>query len=473
MQLEYPLIEPTKKNIVLTQEKTAIAYYRIRSETVTLTDTEKKQKTKKKVARALKRLKQNGGFEIDLLPVNADIRGKMGAMRSLIDQENYAVGVDKLKKTSVVLENEMGMVYEYTWIIGVPLLKKDTAVELKESFTKAIDHVSEKVVKGVGFDIALDEDWEKSYHDQEQEVYQNLSELLVERLTEDELYYYQSYQFLKNISHERKDILSSQNLENLMATKIKPLFSGGLRFNCEYGESYVSYLPIGDMGVFLDGNHLLEITQKMPFPVEVKVQATFAESKGQLALSGRSSRARTRTKNIMQEAHLAGSKQKRKIVEGQLSLDDLDQKIDDNVDIIDWKTVIVVAGDTKKQMRARKKYLINRLGSLGIPLLKATFDNPYLFQSTLYGNFMRMKNTKWQHTSTVEALGELNFFTSLRAGTNLGNYFCRFDTTLEEKEDRNDILLNSKQYILIKCFFWKQQNYFIINKFIINHKITV
>jgi hypothetical protein len=66
----------------------------------------------------------------------------------------------------------------------------------------------------------------------------------------------------------------------------------------------------------------------------VKIQATFAESKGQLALSGRSSRARTRTKNIMQEAHLAGSKQKRKIVEGQLSLDDLDQKIDDGVDII-------------------------------------------------------------------------------------------------------------------------------------------
>ncbi|WP_192956215.1 hypothetical protein, partial [Enterococcus faecalis] len=61
--------------------------------------------------------------------------------------------------------------------------------------------------------------------------------------------------------------------------------------------------------------------------------------------------------NIMQEAHLAGSKQKRKIVEGQLSLDDLDQKIDDGVDIIDWKAVVVVSGSTKKQMRARKKYL--------------------------------------------------------------------------------------------------------------------
>ena len=89
----------------------------------------------------------------------------------------------------------------------------------------------------------------------------------------------------------------------------------------------------------------------MPFPVEVKIQASFAESKGQLALSGRSARARTRSKNIMQEAHLAGSKQKRKIVEGQLSLDDLDQKIDDGVDILDWKAVLVVSGSTKSNCK--------------------------------------------------------------------------------------------------------------------------
>jgi hypothetical protein len=60
------------------------------------------------------------------------------------------------------------------------------------------------------------------------------------------LYYYQAYQFLKNIPHERQDVLSSQNLDNLMATKIKPLFGGGLHLNCDYGESYISYLPMGD-----------------------------------------------------------------------------------------------------------------------------------------------------------------------------------------------------------------------------------
>ena len=59
MQLEYPLTNHMKGNIVLTQEKTAIAYYRVRSETVMLTDVEKKLKTKRKVARALNRLKAN------------------------------------------------------------------------------------------------------------------------------------------------------------------------------------------------------------------------------------------------------------------------------------------------------------------------------------------------------------------------------------------------------------------------------
>lgn len=61
------------------------------------------------------------------------------------------------------------------------------------------------MVKGLGLEVGVAEDWEEAYKDQEQEVYQNLSELLVERLTEDELYYYQAYQFLNNIQHEKKN----------------------------------------------------------------------------------------------------------------------------------------------------------------------------------------------------------------------------------------------------------------------------
>lgn len=458
MKLEYPLRAETHKNIVLTKEKVAIAYYRIKSETVMLTDSEKKEKTKRKVARALKRLSANKGVEITLSPVNTDIRGKMGAMRKLIDQANYGVGVDKLKKTVVALEKEMGMVYEYCWIIGVPLMKAEIAVDFKEGVRQRVDSFSEKVVNGLGFEVELEEGWGEKYKEQENEVFQNLGELLAERLTEDELYYYQAYQFLKNIPHERKDVLTCQSVDNLMDTKIKPLFGGGLKLSSEYGESYVDALPIGDMGVFLDGNHLLEIVQKMPFAVEVKIGGVFSERSGQLGLTGRSSRAKTRTKGIMQEAHIAGSKQKRKILEGQLSLEDLDQQIDDNNDILDWSAYLIVTGATKKQMKARKKYLMNRFDTFGIPLWKATFDTPYIYQSTLFGNFIRTSSSKWQHTSTVDSFAELNFFTSLHSGTNVGFYFGRVDSTLEEKEDRESIIASSKNLIYMNMLLSNKQN---------------
>ena len=72
-----------------------------------------------------------------------------------------------------------------------------------------------------------------------------MSELLVERLTEDELYYYQAYQFLNNIQHE-KELLTSQNLDNL-ANKITP-FRGGLELSNEFGKSYIAHLPLGIVG---------------------------------------------------------------------------------------------------------------------------------------------------------------------------------------------------------------------------------
>ena len=47
MQLEYPLTNHMKRNMVLTKRNQVIAYYRIRSETVGLTDFEKKGKQRK------------------------------------------------------------------------------------------------------------------------------------------------------------------------------------------------------------------------------------------------------------------------------------------------------------------------------------------------------------------------------------------------------------------------------------------
>lgn len=57
----------------------------------------------------------------------------------------------------------MGMVYEYVWIIGVLLVKKEIVIDLKENIFKVVNYVIEIIVKGLGFDVVLEKEWVKDY----------------------------------------------------------------------------------------------------------------------------------------------------------------------------------------------------------------------------------------------------------------------------------------------------------------------
>ena len=93
----------------------------------------RKKENKEKVARTLKRLQENEGFEIVLLPVNVGYSRENGRYAPISGQ-NHSVAVDKLMKTAQYLENEIGMVYEYIWLIGVPLVK-ERSIDIKETFS--------------------------------------------------------------------------------------------------------------------------------------------------------------------------------------------------------------------------------------------------------------------------------------------------------------------------------------------------
>lgn len=62
-------------------------------------------------------------------------------------------------------ENEIGMVYEYIWLIGVFLVKKEWLIDIKEIFFMVLNNLFEKVVKGFGLEVGVVEDWEEVYKD--------------------------------------------------------------------------------------------------------------------------------------------------------------------------------------------------------------------------------------------------------------------------------------------------------------------
>ncbi|MEX1447837.1 ATP-binding protein, partial [Enterococcus sp. C76] len=460
VSLEYPLREELYGNIALTREKIPIAFYRIQDEAVMLLDLEAKEKVKKKNNRCFARLREHGSFEIRSVPVNADIRARIGELRKQIDKNNQEYGNQILKETCLFLEKDVGVVTEKIWLMSVPLIKNGN--EYFSSFSDSIKNVlskkAESFAKGVGFEIEVNDEWVKQIQTQEKEVYQNLSELKIERLTSDELYYYQAFQFLKGNPHLRKEILTGKCLDNLLSTPFKAKLNDPLIFFGENGnESHSVYSLAADFGTHVDKNHVLEIVQKMPFPVEQIVQIHFEEKNGFSGLQRVVDRAKTRNKNIVKEANYAGSSQKRRIIEGARSLDDLGHKLDDDEPIVKWWLIFSVIGRNRESVLRRQKYLEHRLESIGVTVVSGKCDNYFLFENSLYGNFSHRKINFGGHTTTLRALCELNFFTSLKAGTRTGFYIGRVDSTLEEKADVKSVVASSKNMVFLNLFLANQQ----------------
>ncbi|EHK9937319.1 conjugal transfer protein [Enterococcus faecium] len=458
--LEYPLREEVYGNIALTREKVPVAFYRIQDEAVMLLDLEAKEKTKKKNNRCFSRLQGNGSFEIRSVPVNADIRARIGELRKQLDKDNQEYGSQILKETCLFLEQDVGVVTEKIWIISVPLVKKGCEYfsSVSESAKNFISKKAENLAKGVGFEIEVDEKEIERMQKQEKEVFQNLSELRIERLTSDELYYYQAFQFLKGNPHLRKEIIAGKCLENLLSTPFKAKLGEPLIFYGDNGnESHSIYSIAVDFGIHVDKNHVLEIVQKMPFPVEQIVQVHFEEKNGVGGLRKAVDRARTRNKSIMKEANYAGSTQKRKIIEGARSLDDLGHKLDDDEPIVKWFLIFSIVGKNRDSVERRQKYLEHRLESVGVKIVSGKCDNYFLFENSLYGNFSRQRIKFGGHTTTLRALCELNFFTALKAGTRTGFYIGRVDSTLEEKTDVKSVVASSKNMVFLNLFLANQQ----------------
>ncbi|MGQ4819428.1 hypothetical protein ACQ1ZK_20305, partial [Enterococcus faecium] len=67
------------------------------------------------------------------------------------------------------------------------------------------------------------------------------------------------------------------------------------------GASYIALLPIHKFASNLAFNHIAEVLQSLPFPVEFRLKGHFEPLKGDRGLKGKSSRAARRLKNSAKE----------------------------------------------------------------------------------------------------------------------------------------------------------------------------
>ncbi|HES9367562.1 TPA: ATP-binding protein [Streptococcus pyogenes] len=446
-KLEYP-INSIHSNLALRKDKVVIAYYRIPNTPITITDSDKKDSHKDKVAQVIKKLAKYKHFDISLVPKDYLLEEKMSDFIGDLADDVKDLGIDTLSYTVDTLTAEIEIPYQFDWVIGVNLGRDTMSATLKELAVKQLDLIADNVASLLGYTVELDKEWYKEYQDEELLLYGLLSSLKAKRLSEEDLFYYQRMQYLRYIPHAKNEVIANRTLLNVTDTLVKPLSGGFLKLESPYGSSFITILPVGKFNTIFNGFHLGELVQRMSFPVELRFKAEFINK---TKLSGTMGRSNTRYDQIMKEAYSTNTVQQDDILMGSYSLKDLMKKVGNKEEIIEYGCFLVVSGSSIKQLRQRRHAVLSYFADMQVNVHEASHDTPYLFQTLLYGQNLQKTTRKWNHLVTSRGFSEMMLFTNTQSGNRIGWYIGRVDNRLSTWDNIGEAIMGSKNLVLFNA----------------------
>lgn len=446
-KLEYP-IDRIHQNLALRKDKVVVAYYRIPNTPITITDSDKKDSHKAKVAQVIKKLAKYKNFDISLIPKDYLLGEKISDFEADLADDVKELGLETLDFTVDTLTHEMEIPYQFDWLIGVDLGKGQYNANIKEFIYNQFESIASNFASLAGYEVEVDEDWYKEHSEEELLVYSLLSTLKAKRLTDVDLFYYQRMQFLRYVPHTKSEVIANRNMLNVTDTLIKSLEGGFLKLESAYGSSFVSVLPVGRFSTIFNGFHLGELVQRMSFPVELRFQAEFIDK---TKLGGTMGRSNTRYDQIMKEAYNTNTVQQDDILMGAYSLKDLMKKVGNKEEIIEYGCYLVVAGSSLNQLKQRRYAILSYFDDMKVNVYEASHDTPYLFQALLYGQDLQKTTRKWNHLVTARGFSELMLFTNTQSGNRIGWYIGRVDNRLTAWDSIDEAIMGSKNLVLFNA----------------------
>ncbi|MFC2797143.1 MAG: ATP-binding protein, partial [Streptococcus sp.] len=447
IKLVYPILK-THENLALKTDKSVMGFYRIPNTHITITNRTKKQDHKLTIAQLIKKLVKNKSFEISLIPKDYLLEEKMKDFSDALSPDSRKLGEEMLNYSTDKLTQEMEIPYQFDWLVGVNVLKDSEDTTVQGMALERFSEVSEMVANGLGFQYDISENWYQDYLVNEDAIYQLLSSLRAQRLTNEELFYYQRMQYLRYIPHLKQEVTANRSLLNVTDTVIKPMAGGFIKLDSPYGSSFLTILPIAKIPIIFNGFHLGEFTQRFNFPVELRIKAEFMEKN---SLKGRMGRSNIRYRNIMNEAESTDTAQQDDIILGAMSLKDLMKKVGGKEEVIEYGAYLIVTASSLSQLRRRRQVVLSYFEDMHVEVSEASHDTPYLFQSLLYGQPLENKTRTWTHYVTPRGFAELMPFTNTSSGNHVGWHIGRVDNWIGRWESIEKAQESSKNMVLFNA----------------------
>lgn len=429
MDIENP-IRQIHDNLLVNNDGDVFAYFKIRSESISNHDVDKKGKRKERLANTLKQLASYGEFELSMIPKDMGLRERFFG-----DEEQHASLSDDFaddvsdvanyyaNRSIQLLEKEFDMVTTSYYVVGVRLKIGNEDQTFKETFKTGWDRFSRRVVQMVNYDVILDDDYFRSFNDENDVVNGILRQVNGTRLTAEELRYFIRYNFVRGMRHSVVEESQPTHLKDLSDAVIDAQKKGLLHINNELGESYAAFLPIADMPEDVLNTHLFEMIQMLKFPVEFHLKARSLPTKG-LMSNNLSHKVERIDKEIKNEDRDRVKSNALDISEKGRQIRNLIPKMKNSIEaekaFFGWLGVFVVHGATPQEVRESVKRLRNILArSVKVRLSRATGLQIDLFYLLLPGYSIR-KEKRWIQTTTHEGLAENLFGISHALGNNAG-----------------------------------------------------
>ncbi|WP_370957113.1 VirB4-like ATPase ConE [Bacillus subtilis] len=455
MRLKTPM-KAIHKNLLLTRTGDVWAYYRIKSNSIPMQNREKIESYKKKWQHLFEEITSYEDFHLMMYPSEYELEKRFKDLETDIAVDAMDVARYYNEETVRLLEQRLGRLTKYDFILGVKLKNSlvNISVELKDNILSLFNTATDTVVKMLGWEQNVSTSFFKKYEEVEETLANIMASVRGERLAESEMTYINRYHFVRGLKHQTNEESEIKDVRSITNTIIDPTDPSVLHLHSDQDEGYTAFVVIDEFLHNMSESDLFYEAQSLPFPVEVQMKIqTESKSITRPALNLK----KQQLKEEQKEQQSTGDRSDVSTVTSATMVRHLQDEIKkEEVHLMNWLSVIVVHGKTKKECVGKATIVKRHLKGAGITCRLPVADQLNLFYKMLPGEKLDITDKNWIQKTTQDGVAESLFAVNSDIGSKIG-FFLGWVDRFQEHTDLESAIMSSRDFVLFHPFLANQQ----------------
>ncbi|WP_142393710.1 VirB4-like ATPase ConE [Bacillus sp. MBGLi79] len=455
MRLKTPM-KAIHKNLLLTRTGDVWAYYRIKSNSIPMQNKEKVESYKKKWQHLFEEITSYEDFHLMMYPSEYELEKRFKDLETDIAADAMDVARYYNEETVRLLEQRLGRLTKYDFIFGLKLKSSlvNISVELKDNILSFFNTATDTVVKMLGWEQNVSTSFFEKYEEVEETLANIMASVRGERLSETEMTYINRYHFVRGLKHQTNEESEIKDVRSITNTIIDPTDPSVLHLHSDQDEGYSAFVVIDEFLHNMSESDLFYEAQSLPFPVEVQMKIqTESKSITKPALNIK----RQQLKEEQKEQQSTGDRSDVSTVTSATMIRHLQDEIKkEDVHVMNWLSVIVVHGKTKKECVGKATIVKRHLKGAGITCRLPVADQLNLFYKMLPGEKLDITDKNWTQKTTQDGVAEGLFAVNSDIGSKIG-FFLGWVDRFQEHTDLESAIMSSRDFVLFHPFLANQQ----------------